>query len=81
MKDLRDGIKRHTEPEITPGSYWICKSRFCPGLNPTDIFAKVLDCKDGKVHIIRKEQYGFSDLPPKTFRVGEFLDLYLRLED
>lgn len=81
MREIRNGLMRHIEPEITPGSYWVCKSLLKPGLNPTDIFCKVLTCKEDKVHIIRKSEYGFKDLPPMTFDVEQFLELYMRLED
>jgi len=67
-------------PHITPGSYWVCKSIFCFDIAPTDIFCKVLACKEGKVHIIRKTEYGFKDLPPMSFDIEQFLELYMRLE-
>lgn len=68
-------------PEINPGSFWICKSMFKPGISSTDIICKVLSVTEDKVHIIRKTTYGFKDLPPMSFGIDEFLMLYMRLED
>lgn len=68
-------------PEVETGSYWICKSVFVRSLSPTDIFCKVLKVTDNKVFILRKTEYGFKDLPPQSFDVEMFLELYLKLED
>lgn len=68
-------------PEITPGSIWICKSIFRPGIGASDILCKVLSVNEDNIHIIRKQDYGFTDLPPATFKVDKFLELYMRLED
>ena len=71
----------HIKPSITPGSYWICKNIFRYGIGPTDIICKVLSVNEDKIHIIRKTEYGFKDLPPMTFNEDQFLELYMRLED
>lgn len=68
-------------PEITPGSYWICKSQLRLGIGSHDIFAKVLSVNEDKIHIIRKTAYGFVDIPPVTFKIEIFLEYYMRLED
>ena len=68
-------------PEITPGSYWICKNRQCFGIGPADIIAKVLSVNDDNVHVIRKTECGFTDLTPATFKIDSFLTVYMRLED
>lgn len=68
-------------PEITPGSFWICKSQLRLGIGSHDVFAKVLSVNEDKIHIIRKIAYGFVDMAPATFTIEEFLDYYLRLED
>lgn len=68
-------------PEITPGSYWICKSQLRPDIGSHDVFAKVLSVSEDKIHIIRKIAYGFIDMPPATFEIETFLEYYMRLED
>ena len=68
-------------PEITPGSYWIFKSSKHFGMSSKDIIAKVLSVNDDNVHVIRKTEYGFTDLTPATFKIDSFLTVYMRLED
>lgn len=68
-------------PEITLGSYWICKPQLRAGIGSHDIFAKVLSVNEDKIHIIRKTAYGFVDMAPATFTIEVFLEHYMRLED
>lgn len=68
-------------PEITPGSYWICKQKLRTDIKPHDIFCKVLGVNKDNIFIIRKMAYGFVDLPPVTFKIETFLEYYMRLED
>lgn len=69
-------------PEITPGSYWICKiNSYSFGIRPHDIFAKVLSVNEDDIHFIKKTEYGFKDEPPATLKAETFLMYYQRLED
>ena len=68
-------------PEITPGSYWICKPELRAGIGSHDIFAKVLSVNEDNIHFIRKTAYGFVDLAPATFKAEDFLEYYMRLEN
>ena len=68
-------------PNITVGSYWICKLVSYWDLAPTDIFAKVLCVKGDDIYFIRKNNYGYTDLPPCHMKAEEFLSYYMRLED
>lgn len=72
---------RFFEPEITPGSYWVCKPESKVGLTSHSIFAKILSVKEDNVHFIRKSAYGFLDLSPNSLKVNVFLEYYMRLED
>lgn len=66
--------------EITPGSFWRCGSILFDGLSTSDIFAKVLKCTATTVYIIRKQDYGFTDLSPASYSIDEFLAYYQKLE-
>lgn len=68
-------------PEVSIGSFWICKSVFKTSLSPTDIYCKVLNVTGDKVFISRKTEYGFKDLAPQSFELDAFLELYQKLED
>lgn len=65
---------------IEVGSFWRCGSLLYDGLSTTDIFAKVLYVGDNKVYIIRKQDFGFTELEPTSIDKNEFLTYYQKLE-
>jgi len=65
---------------IEVGSFWRCGSLLYEGLSSTDIFAKVLKVYPDKVYIMRKQDYGFTDLTPMSMSREEFLTYYEKLE-
>lgn len=65
---------------IEIGSFWYCGSLLYEGLSTTDIFAKVLAVGENKVYILRKQDFGYTELPPTSMDRQEFLTYYKRLE-
>lgn len=74
-------IKTQVVPHVEAGSYWVCCCFEKGEINSHSIFAKVLHVGDGKVHYIRRQNYGFLDLKPNSLSIEEFLRYYERLED
>lgn len=67
-------------PKIKPGQIWICKRSLSFGINSSDVLVKVLSATPNFVYTIRKTDFGFTDLPPETYKTNVFLDAFLLLK-
>ena len=64
--------------KIVPDSIWVLRPRGFD-LSTSDIISKVIRVTEDRVFLIRKTDFGFTDLAPEIMKIEEFINNYLYL--
>ena len=67
------------EDKIVFNSLWVFRPKSF-NLSAADIIAKVIRVSENRVFLIRKTDFGFTDLPPTVLTKKTFINNYLYLD-
>ena len=64
--------------KIVPDSIWVWNPRGMD-LSTSDILAKIIRVSENRVFMIRKTDFGFTDLAPEIMKIEDFVNNFLYL--